>query len=75
MKEIQVQCYSGYNYAERPASFVWRGVAYKVEKVEREWREPGERHFRVCTEDNRSFELCYNEQKDEWSLSEPSRKE
>jgi len=70
MKEVQVQCYSGRTYAERPTSFVWQGVFYKVEKVEREWREPGERRFRVCTEDNKSFELCYNEQKDEWSLIE-----
>ena len=70
MREIQVQCYSGYTYAERPDSFVWQGVAYKVAKVEREWRESGERHFQVLTEDNKSFELCYNEQKDEWLLNE-----
>jgi hypothetical protein len=69
MKEIQVQCYSGHTYAERPASFVHQGVIYKVEKVEKEWREPGKRYFRVCTEDNKFFELCYNEQKDEWSIA------
>ncbi len=69
MREVQVQCYSGYTYAEHPASFVYQGVVYKVEKVEREWREPGERHFRVCTEDNKSFELCYNEQEDEWCIA------
>jgi len=69
MREVQVQCYSGYTYAERPASFVWQGVAYKVEKVEREWQESGERHFRVYTEDKKSFELCYNEQKDEWFMA------
>jgi len=69
MKEIQVQCYSGYTYAERPASFVYQGVVHKVERVEREWREPGKRYFQVCTEDNKSFELCYNEQKDEWSIA------
>ncbi|HJX69814.1 MAG TPA: DUF6504 family protein [Dehalococcoidia bacterium] len=66
--EIQVQCHSSYTYAERPDSFVWEGKAYKVEKVEREWQEPGGRHFLVRTEDKKSFELCYNEPRDEWSL-------
>ncbi len=73
--EMQVQCHSGYTYAERPDAFVFQSAAYKVEKVEKEWREPGERHFRVRTQDNKLFELCYNEQKDEWSLSEASGKE
>ena len=70
MKEVQVQCYSGHTYAERPDSFVYQGEVYKVERVEREWREPGERHFRVRTGDRKLFELCYNEQKDEWVLRE-----
>jgi hypothetical protein len=69
-EEIQVQCYSGHTYAERPDSFVFQSTAHKVEKVEKEWREPGERHFQVRTQDNKLFELCYNEQKDEWALVE-----
>jgi len=69
-QEIRVKCYSGHTYAERPDSFVHQGIAYKVEKVEREWQEPGERHFRVRTGDSKLFELCYNEHKDTWSLIE-----
>lgn len=65
---IQVQCYSGHTYAERPDSFIYRWEAFKVERLEREWREPGERHFQVYTETSKSFELCYNEQRDEWSV-------
>jgi len=65
---IQVQCFSGYTYADRPDSFVYQQQTYKVDWIEREWREPGEMHFRVCTEDSKSFELCYNEQIDEWSI-------
>jgi hypothetical protein len=67
---IYVQCHSGHTYAERPDSFVYQGKACKVERVESEWREPGERHFRVLTGDSKSFELCYNEQRDEWSVRE-----
>lgn len=66
----QVQCYSGHTYAERPDSFIYRGKVCKVERVEREWREPGEKHFKVSSATNKSFELCYNEQEDEWSLRE-----
>jgi len=65
---IQVQCYSGYTYAERPDSFVYQGEAFNVERIDREWREPGERHFQVCAGTSKSFELCYNEQRDEWSV-------
>ena len=69
-KPIHVTCYSGRSYADRPASFVWQGSKYEVEKIEKEWLEPGERHFVVKTDDDRSFELCYHESEDSWSLIE-----
>ena len=40
-----------------------------------EWREPGTRHFQVCTGGSEHVELCYNERNDEWSVSDPGRKE
>ncbi len=64
---VQVECYSGRVYAERPVSFRWEGEAYGVQQVEREWLEPGERHFLVRTDELRFFELCYHEQEDQWS--------
>jgi hypothetical protein len=67
---IRVQCYSGYTYAERPDFFIYLGEICRVESLEREWREPGERHFLVRIGDSKSFELCYNERGDEWSLRE-----
>ena len=69
MSEVsQVKCYSGYIYAQRPCFFTWQGKEYKVQIVEKEWQEPGERHFLVRTEDNNLFELWYNEQRGEWKL-------
>jgi hypothetical protein len=68
--KVQVHCYSGYNYAERPDSFLWQGELHRVQGIEKDWREPGERHFHIRTEDNKFLELCYNESKDEWSLKE-----
>ena len=67
---IQVTCYSGHTYAERPDLFTWEGEVHRVKEVEREWLEPGQKHFLVRTEDEKTFELCYFEREDMWSLIE-----
>ena len=68
MNDLVVRCYSGHTYAEEPRSFEWGGVAYEVKAIERAWREPGQRHFLVRVEDNKLFQLCYNEVEARWSL-------
>ena len=70
LSNLKVNCYSGHTYAERPLSFLWEGVEYEVEKIEKEWREPEEKHFKVRTRDNKLFQLCYNETEGWWSLTE-----
>ena len=70
LDKLKVNCYSGHTYAERPKSFQWEGIEYEVEEIEKEWLEPEERHFQVRTKDNKLFQLCYNEGKDQWSLIE-----
>jgi len=72
LDNLQVNCYSGYTYAERPKSFLWEGVEYDIEEIEKEWLEPGERHFQVRTGGNKLFQLCYNEIYNQWSLTELS---
>lgn len=67
-KVVKVQCRSGYIYAVRPESFIYLNHEYEVERIERQWREPGETHFAVITRDRKSFELCYNDHKDKWYL-------
>ena len=67
MNNLVVRCYSGHIYAEEPRSFEWEGVEYEVEVV-KAWQEPGERHFKVKTGDNKLFQLCYNEAEERWSL-------
>jgi hypothetical protein len=67
---VEVHCYSGHTYPERPISFVWEGREHRVQAVEKEWLEPGQRRFRVRTEDGKGFELCYDTQTDVWSLVE-----
>jgi len=70
VKPVQVTCYSGYTYAERPESLIWEGIEHKVKQIEREWQEPGAKLFKVVTEDSRVFILSYNERGDEWSAFE-----
>lgn len=67
---IQVTCYSGRTYADRPSSFIWQDRKCEVEKIEKEWVEPGEKHFIVRSQDEKRFELCYIEREDSWSLIE-----
>ena len=70
---ISVKCYSGHVYAERPESFTWEGQTLKVQRVKRAWQEPGERHFLVSTDEDTTFELCYEEINDCWSAVEVIR--
>jgi len=70
MTNLKVHCYSGHSYAEEPRSFLWEGVEYEVEKIEKVWREPGKKHFKVRTKDSRLFQLVYNEIENQWSLIE-----
>jgi len=66
----RVKCYSGHAFAQRPISFLWQGREYNVSEVEREWQEPGKKFFKVRTEDEEIFELCYNHSQDEWLIIE-----
>lgn len=70
VENLIVNCYSGHTYAEEPRSFVWEGVEYEVEKIEKAWQEPGKKYFQVRTKENKLFRLCYNETEDQWSLIE-----
>ena len=70
MTNLKVSCYSGHTYAERPYSFLWGETEHEVEEIEKEWREPEGKHFRVRTRGNKLFELCYNETEWQWSLIE-----
>ncbi len=69
-ESVQVTCYSGRIYADRPSSFIWQDRRYEVKEVEKEWLEPGEMHFHVLTQDEKRFGLCYNEGQDQWSITE-----
>ena len=65
-----VECHSGFEYAERPTALCWEGSRVEVEAIEAEWRIPGGKCFRVRAPDGRRFELFYGEMYDEWRINQ-----
>jgi hypothetical protein len=68
LDKIEVKCYSGHTCAQRPVSFFWQDKQHQISRIETEWLEPGKKFFRVVNEDEKVFELCYNEAQDKWWL-------
>ena len=50
-------------------SFTVEGVTHTVKRIENEWLGRGKRYFNICTEKGELFDLCYDEQKDEWLVT------
>jgi hypothetical protein len=67
MNEI-VECHSGYTYAERPVALRWEGERLEIAELLSGWRVPDGVCFRVCTRDERVFELCYHQQHATWQI-------
>lgn len=67
---VNVTCYSGRHYDDRPVSFIWRGKRHEVRQIDKEWLEPGERSFTVRTTDEKTFIISYHRREDRWSLLE-----
>jgi len=64
----QVECHSGFEYAERPVALHWEGERLEISQIEAQWRIPGGKKFRVRTTNERTFELFYGEMYDEWKI-------
>jgi len=75
-QSILVTCHSGRSYADRPFSFVWNQERHEITNIEREWLEPGEKHFIVqamkaeTPQDEKRFQICYDTHEDTWQLKE-----
>jgi len=55
---------------------MWNGERYDIVDIEREWFEPGQKHFIVrvtnanVAESEKRFHICYHTQEDLWRLKE-----
>jgi hypothetical protein len=67
---VEVACYAGSRYPQRPQRVTWRGGEHEVLAVEREWQEPGRRCFLVRLESDALLRLCYYERNDRWTAAE-----
>ena len=63
-----VECLSGYTFGDRPIALRWEGERLPIVEILARWRLPDGRQFRVRVADDRTFELFYNEQADEWRI-------
>lgn len=63
-----VECHSGYTYGERPLALHWEGRRLEVRQVLARWRTPQGPCFRVRLEDDRCFDLSYQEASDQWKV-------
>lgn len=64
-----VECYSGYEYPERPYAFYWQEQRLEVEEILQTWHIPEGKRFRVRAEDRQVFELVYVESEDGWLIN------
>ncbi len=67
--EAYVECHSGFTYAVCPRALRWQDERKSVKAVIAQWHQPDSRCFRVITEDELVFELCYQELNDVWCIT------
>jgi len=67
---VEVACYAGSRYPQRPQRLTWRGREHEVLAVEREWQEPHRRCYLVRIEDDLLLRLSYYERNDRWTAAE-----
>ncbi len=66
--QIVVECYSSFEYAERPRAFEWREKRYQIAMILVNWRTPEGKCFLVQTSSREEFILCYKENSDLWEF-------
>ncbi len=73
IEPVQVEVYSSYTYAVEPRAYTFNGERRAVESVERQWRTPGQIHFRIRASDHGEraeiLELVYDENRDQWWIA------
>lgn len=63
-----VECYSSAKYGERPTALVFEEARLDITEIIKSWRIPSGMVFQVQTANNRTFELIYDENSDQWSF-------
>lgn len=69
IREIRVECYSGYRADERPIRFHLGARSLEVREVKDCWYSPEARCFRVRADDENIYVLRHDESRDIWTLA------
>jgi hypothetical protein len=67
--DIEVSCYSGYRYGERPVSFKLLEKNFAVKEIIDQWYGEDYLYFKIRADDQRIYLLKYDQAKDQWSLT------
>ena len=67
--QIEVSCYSGYRYGERPVSFRLLERTFTVKEIVDQWYGEDYLYFKILADDQRVYLLKYDQAKDQWSLT------
>ncbi len=67
---VDVACYAGSRYPQRPQRVTWRGAEHEILAVESEWQEPRRRCYLVRLEGDLLLRLSYHERNDRWTATE-----
>jgi hypothetical protein len=70
--QIQVECYAGHTYPQRPVAFWWQGQRLVVTAVRGEAHLPDGKRFVVETTGEQVFEINYNQIQDTWIVRDVS---
>jgi hypothetical protein len=66
--QIEVSCYAGYRYPERPLSFKLLGRIFDIEEILDRWHGEDYMIFKIRAADQRVYLLKYNLAEDHWFL-------
>jgi hypothetical protein len=66
--QIEVSCYAGYRYPERPLSFRLLERTFRVEEVLDRWFGEDYIHFKIRADDQKVYLIKYDQYQDRWFL-------
>jgi len=67
--QIDVSCYSGHRYGERPISFKLLERTFAVKEIVDQWYGEDHLYFKIRADDQKTYLLKYDQAKDRWFLT------